>query len=83
MDSSHVHVKKNTGIIAIGLEKAICTNPQCESYLGDVDASLLERAVVGVLRAHVAVLAPVAWERAVYTGEAAETERDERRRLGS
>lgn len=44
---------------------------QLESYLRDVDATLLERAVVGVLGAYVAVLAPVAWERAVHTGEAA------------
>lgn len=55
---------------------AIWTNPQRDSYLRDVDASLLERAVIGVLGAHVAVLAPVAWERAVYTGKAAETERE-------
>ncbi len=54
--------------------KMICMNPQRESYLRDVDAALLERAVIGVLGAHVAVLAPVAWERAVYTGEAAKTE---------
>ena len=30
------------------------------THLGDVDAALLEGAVVDVLRAHVAVLAPVA-----------------------
>lgn len=63
--------------------KAIWTKLQRDSYLRDVDTSLLERAVIGVLGAHVAVLAPVAWERAVYTGEAAKTEGDERRRLGS
>lgn len=55
---------------------------QLESYLRDVDATLLERAVVGVLGAYVAVLAPVTRERAVHTGEAAETEREERRQLG-
>lgn len=49
--------------------------PQCKSYLGDVDASLLERAVIGVLCAYMAVLAPVAWERAVYTGKAAKREK--------
>lgn len=32
------------------------------SYLGRVDSALLEGAVAGVLRAHVAVLAPVAGE---------------------
>lgn len=49
--------------------------PQPESYLGDVDASLLERAVVGVLGAHVAILAPVTREGAVHTGEAAGREK--------
>lgn len=48
---------------------------QRDSYLGDVDTSLLEGAVIGVLGAHVAVLAPVAREGAVHTGEAAETEK--------
>lgn len=52
-------------------------HPLCESYLRDVDASFLERAVVGILGAHVTVLAPVARERAIYAGEAAETERRE------
>lgn len=49
--------------------------PQRKSYLWDVDASLLERAVIGVLCAYVAVLAPVARERAIYTGKAAKREK--------
>lgn len=56
---------------------AICMNPLCESYLRDVDTSFLERAVVGILGAHVTVLAPVARERAIYTGKAARIERRE------
>lgn len=44
------------------------------SYLRVVDTSLLERTIVGVLGAHVAVLAPVAWEGAIHTGKAAETD---------
>lgn len=56
--------------------RALCADLQCWSYLRDVDTSLLERAVIGVLGAHVAVLAPVAGEGAIYTGKAAKAEGD-------
>lgn len=49
------------------------------SYLRHVDASLLEGAVVGVLRADVAILAPVAGERAVDTRQAAAAEQESER----
>lgn len=51
---------------------------QQRPYLRDVDASLLEGAVVGVLGAYVAVLAPVTRERAVYAGKAAKAEETDR-----
>lgn len=41
------------------------------SYLGEFDTSLQERAVGSVVGADVAVLAPVAGEGAVHTGQAA------------
>ena len=58
----------NTYTVELGLEK---------SYLRDVDTSLLERAVIGVLGAHMAVLAPVAGEGAIDTGKAAKKKREE------
>lgn len=62
------------------LKKVMCWwwNHHCvehsESYLWIVDTSLLERAVVGILSAHVAVLAPVTREGAIYTGQTAKIE---------
>lgn len=53
----------------------MCTNLLNESYLRVVDTALLKRAVVGILGAHVAVLAPVAWEGAIYTRKTAKMER--------
>ena len=50
-------------------------------YLGKLDASLQEGAVSGVVGADVAVLAPVAGEGAVHTGQAA-AEREKRAALG-
>lgn len=41
-----------------------------DAHLGRVDPALLEGAVAGVLRAHVAVFAPVAGEVGVDTGQA-------------
>jgi len=83
LDSSHDYVKGNTHTTHHAVKKESNVDETAGSYLRDVDASLLERAVIGVLSAHVAILAPVAWERAVHTGEAARTERDERRRIES
>lgn len=48
-------------------------------YLRGVDSSLLEGAVAGVLRAHVAVFAPVAGEVPVDAGQAPATR--ERKRI--
>lgn len=47
-----------------------------QSYLGVVDTALLERAVVGILGTHVAILAPVAWEGAIHARKAAKMERE-------
>ena len=41
----------------------------CVTYLGGVDASLLEGAAGGIVGTQVAVLAPVAAEGTVHTGE--------------
>lgn len=41
-----------------------------KTHLRGVDASLLEGAVAGVLRAHVAIFAPVAGEVSSHTGQA-------------
>lgn len=43
-----------------------CSSP----HLRGVDSSLLEGAVVGILRAHVAILAPVTGKVSINTGEA-------------
>ena len=52
--------------------------------LWDVDPALLEGAVVGVVGAHVSVLAPVAGEGAVHTRETpAQAQREEARRHSS
>lgn len=40
-----------------------------QTDLRHVDAALLEWAVVGIVGAHVAVFAPVAWKGAIHTGE--------------
>lgn len=40
-----------------------------QTDLGHVDAALLEGAVVGIVGAHVAVFAPVAWKGSIHTGE--------------
>lgn len=82
LDSAHAHPGKPacTTVMSINARLRITTGMmsdtlQPDSYLGDVDASLLERAVVGVLGAHVAILAPVTREGAVHTGEAAGREK--------
>lgn len=48
----------------------VCVCVKLDPHLWGVDSSLLEGAVAGVLRAHVAIFAPVTGEVSVNTGQA-------------
>lgn len=49
---------------------SFCVCVRLNPHLGGVDSSLLEGAVAGILRAHVAIFAPVTGEVSVNTGQA-------------
>lgn len=40
-----------------------------QTNLRHVDAALLEGAVIGIVGTHMSIFAPVAWKRAIHTGE--------------